>query len=141
VHDSQCVEQGGVYKNFEDQFNKTGGEGVVDSAFSGGRYHFLIKSCQTLPTNATECVVLVNDEAMSLWKSSEWGMRGLQVSFPRLKDRFICEEYGEHLILLLTVMPLYSFCTQYVGINQIRSVYFPYLEGHEANEILDWILN
>jgi hypothetical protein len=68
-------------------------------------------------------------------------MRGLQGSFPQLKDRLIYEEHGERLLLLLTVVHLYNFCTQYVGINQIRYLFLPHLEGHEANEILDWVLN
>jgi hypothetical protein len=113
VHDSQCTEQGGVYEKLEDQFQRTGGKGVVDSAFRRGRYPFLIKSCQTLPTNATQRVVLVNNDATSLCHSSEWGMRGLQASFPRLRDRFMYEEYGECLLILLTLVHLfllYSFC-------------------------------
>ena len=141
VHDSQCVEQGGVYEKLEEQFQRTGGKGVVDSAFSRGRYPFLIKSCQTLPTNATQRVVLVNNEATSLRQSSEWGMRGLQASFPRLKDRFIYEEYGERLLKVLTVVHLFNFRTRYVWLNQIRSVFLPHLEENNANVILDWVIN
>ncbi len=66
VHDSQVAEHGGVYGKLEEQFVITGGKGVVDSAFSLGRYPFLIKSCQTLPTSSTTHIILVNEEAMSL---------------------------------------------------------------------------
>jgi hypothetical protein len=64
-----------------------------------------------------EHIILVNEEATSLQQSSEWGMRGLQASFPRLKVRFIYEEFGEHLLLLLTAVHLYNFCVRYVGKN------------------------
>jgi hypothetical protein len=46
-------------------------------------------------------------------------MRGLQASFPRIKDRFSYEEYDEHLV---------NFCTWYVGLNQIRSVFLLHLD-------------
>ena len=141
VHDSQVAEQGGVYEKLEDQHRITGGKGVVDSAFSRGRYPFLIKSCQTLPTDATQRIVLVNDEATSLRQSSEWGMRGLQGSFPRLKDRFMYEEYGERLLVLLTIVHLYNFRARYVGMNQIRSVFMPTLEQYSADIILEWVQN
>ncbi len=77
MHDSLCEEQGGVYAKLEPMFLASGGKGVVDSAFSRGRYEFLIKSCQTLPTNAPRRTILVNSEDSSLRQSSEWGMRGL----------------------------------------------------------------
>jgi hypothetical protein len=138
-YDSQVAEQGGVYKNLEEQHRLMGGKGVVDSAFSRDRYTFLIKSCQMLLTNATQCIVLVNDEATSLWQSFEWGMRGLQGSFPRLKDRFMYEEYGEQLLVLLTILHLYNFLARYVGMNQIRSVFMPVIEQYNADIILEWV--
>jgi hypothetical protein len=66
-----------MYDKLEEQHELTGGKGVVDSAFSRGRYPFLIKSCQTLPTNSTERIVLVNNEATALWQTFEYDMRGL----------------------------------------------------------------
>jgi hypothetical protein len=124
MHDSQIAEQGGVYAKLEIAYDASGGKGVVDSAFARGRYEFLIKSCQTLPSNTPHQRVLVNSEASSLQQSSECGMRGLHASFPRIKDRFIYEENGEQLLILLTVVHLFNFRTWYVGLNQIRSVFF-----------------
>ena len=138
MHDSQIAEQGGVYAKLEMAYNASGGKAVVDSAFARGRYEFLIKSCQTLPSNAPRQTVLVNSDASSLRQSSEWGMRGLQASFPRIKDRFIYEENGERLLILLTVVHLFNFRTRYVGLNQIRSVFLPQLELHDGNTVLEW---
>jgi hypothetical protein len=51
MHGNQIAEQGGVYAKLEIAYNASGNEGVVDSAFARGRYEFLIKSCQSLPSN------------------------------------------------------------------------------------------
>jgi hypothetical protein len=48
MHDSQ----GGVYAKLEVAYDASVDKGVVDSAFARGRYEFLIKSCQTNPTNS-----------------------------------------------------------------------------------------
>jgi len=119
-------------------FLASGGKDVVDSAFSRGKCEFLIKSCQTLPTNAPRRTILVNSEASSLRQSSEWGMRGLQGSFPRIKDHFLYEENGERLPMLLCVVHLFNFRTRYVGLNQIRSVFLPLLEQNDGNRVLQW---
>jgi hypothetical protein len=37
----------------------------------------------------------IHRQATSVRQLSEWGMRGLQGSFPRLKDRLLYEERGE----------------------------------------------
>jgi hypothetical protein len=66
----------------EEPFGSTHGQGVVDSACSLGRYPFLLKSYQTLPTDAIQHVVLVNDELVLIWQSSDWGLRGLQGPSP-----------------------------------------------------------
>jgi hypothetical protein len=138
MHDSQVAEYGGVYAKLEAAHEASGGKGVVDSAFARGRYPFLIKSCQTLPTNALHQRVLVNSEASSMRQSAEWGMRGLQASFPRIRDRLTYEENGERLLILLTVVHLFNFRTRYVGLNQIRSVFLPQLELHDGNMVLQW---
>jgi hypothetical protein len=51
------------------------------------------------------------------------------------------EEYGEWLLVLLTIVHLYNFCARYVGINQIRSVFMPTLEQYNADIILEWVQN
>ena len=49
-----------------------------------------IKSSQQDPLDREE--LLINREATSMRQSTKWGMRSLQESFPRLKDRFQYEE-------------------------------------------------
>ena len=58
---------------------------------------------------------------------SEWGMRGLQGSFPRLKDRIKYEERGERKLILQMIVLLYNFRASTVGQNQISSSFMPHL--------------
>jgi len=138
MHDSAVADYGKVYDKLEHQYEVTGGKGVVDSAFSRRRHGFLIKSSQTVASNAPRRTVLVQRDATSLRQTAEWGMRGFQGSFPRMKDRFHYEEDGERLLMLLTTVHLYNFRTRYVGLNQIRTVFLPHLERDLGNAVLSW---
>ena len=73
-------------------------------------------------------------QAMLLWQQAtscrqpaEWGMRGLQDSFPRLKDCIVYEENGERAIILKFITLLYNYRVRSVGINQILNHYMPLL--------------
>ena len=69
-------------------------------------------------------------------QSAEWGMRGLQASFPRLKDRFPYEERGERRITLKMITLIYNMRARMVGINQIRNTYMEYLNNN-ANMVFN----
>jgi hypothetical protein len=138
VHDSMVAEWGGVYEKLGRVHRQTGGRCTVDSAFSKRNYPYLIKSAQNGGVGETPeqfaANVRLNAEATSMRQSAEWGMRALQSSFPRLKDRFIYEEYGERKIILKTMLLLYNLRARKVGINQIKNTYMPALEAN-ANEM------
>jgi hypothetical protein len=51
---------------------------------------------------------------------AEWGMRGLQASFPRLKDRLDYEEKGEQQLVLELIVYLYNYRASLVGLSQIQ---------------------
>ena len=101
----------------EQVYNETGGKVVVDSAFNIGQKDFLIKSSQQDPADANE--LLVNRDATSVRQLSEWGMRMIQGSFPRLTERIMYEERGDRKIILSLMVHLYNYQTSQVGINQI----------------------
>ena len=65
-------------------YDKFGGKVVVDSAFKIGSKEFVIKSSQQDPTDPEK--LLINRAATSVRQLSEWGMRMISGSFPRLKD-------------------------------------------------------
>jgi hypothetical protein len=69
---------------------------------------------------------------------SEWGMCGLQGSFPQMKNRLQYEERGERRIILLLVGLLYNFRAETVGQNQIQSTFMPLLQLDVGNFILGY---
>jgi hypothetical protein len=85
------------------------------------------------PRNAEDLVK--NCEVTSIRQLSEWGMRMIAGSFPRLKDSLRHEEEGERMVILCLMVHLYNFQTSQVGINQImnsfceKNNYF----GHDCN--------
>jgi hypothetical protein len=134
VHDSMIAEHGGVYDKLEQVHNETGGLVTGDSAFSKVKYNFIIKSGTADPLLDSPEDYAKNKEATSMRQTAEWGMRGLQSSFPRLKDRLIYEEYGERRVILKVLILLYNLRARKVGINQIKNTYMPALEL-DANEL------
>jgi hypothetical protein len=139
THDSTITmaDWGGLYDKLEQVFNETGLKFVIDSAFSSSTVDFLIKSSQHyLVADAgledRDDVlddIAVKRAATSMRQSAEWGMRAVQaLSFPRLKDTLPYEENGERRMILTCLFLLYNCRARLVGINQIASVYLPYLE-------------
>ena len=131
VHDSLMAEWGSVYDKLGRVYACCGGKCTVDSAFSRKSHPYLIKPSQTEfgEENCQEFAanVQLNAEATSMRQSADWGMRALQVSFPRLKDRFIYEEYGKRRVMFKMILLLFNLRVRRVGINQIRSTYMPAL--------------
>ena len=64
-------------------------------------------------------------DATSRRQSAECGMKALQGSFLRLKDRFRFEENGERREMLECIALLYNFRCKFLGLNQIRNVFVP----------------
>jgi hypothetical protein len=58
----------------------------------------------------------------SLRQASEWGMRSLQGSFPRLKSR-LCSDKEKRKDIILSIILLHNFRTTHVGLNQIATVF------------------
>ena len=124
---------GNVYNKLEKVFQRTWGKCTVDSAFSKRNYPFLIKSGPSnLGLGETRQEFRENArlqaEATSMRQAAEWGMRSLQASFQRLKERFIYEEHGERKVIMKSLLLLYNLRARKVGINQIRNTYLPALD-------------
>jgi DDE superfamily endonuclease len=108
MHDSTMANWGGIYKKLDDLYEATGAKVVVDSAFALENCQSLYKSCQS---NIDNCGYVrqnleVQRQAASVRQMAEWGMRGLQASFPRLKDRLIYEEKGYQQLILQLIISL-----------------------------------
>lgn len=138
VHDSLIAEWGSIYDKLGRVYDTCGGTCTVDSAFSARRNQYLIKSGQQRLVGETRAELIrhirLNAEATSMRQSAEWGMRTLQASFPRIRDRFIYEERGERRLVMEMCFLLYNLRARRVGINQIRSVYMSAL-NMQANDV------
>lgn len=129
-HDSTMASVGGVYDTLDEIYHRTSTRIVVDSAFAKEERPSMIKSHQVnFDRNGRQRQPSqVHRDATSVRQLSEWGMRGLQGSFPRLKDRIFYEERGERKIILLMVILLFNFRASSVGQNQIRSSFMRHLD-------------
>jgi hypothetical protein len=125
IHDSAIAELGGVYDRLSEVYDRTGGMCCVDSAFCSVSKPFIIKSSDNVLTAANAEDLLLRTQATSLRQAAEWGMRAIQSSFPRLKDRIHYENNGERKIFLSLLPLLYNYRTNLVGLNQIANTYVP----------------
>jgi hypothetical protein len=132
THDSTMADWGGLYDRLKQVYNETGLKFVIDSAFSSSTVDFLIKSFQDYDRDDVLESIAEKRAATSMRQSAEWRMRAVQASFPRLKDTLLYKEYGERHMILTCLYLLYNCRARLVGINQIASVYLPYLEN-DAN--------
>jgi hypothetical protein len=138
MHDSTMANWSGLYKQVDGLYDRKGGKIVVDSAFAADDRPSVYKSFQSnfdsrgnVRQNSQ-----VQSQATSVRQMAEWGMRGLQGSFPRLKDRIMYEERGERRLILELVVLLYNYRASVVGMNQIQSVFMPWLEKN-ANQFIN----
>jgi hypothetical protein len=130
IHDSKTAELGDVFPNcLESSILRA--ESVLLIPISLSR-NIPFSSSQVKSTGSCcqQCRfckrVRLNREATAMRQSAEWGMRAIQSSFPRLKDRFIYEELGERKIILKMMILLYNVRARLVGIIQIKK-YMPAL--------------
>jgi DDE superfamily endonuclease len=130
IHDSKIAEWGGVYHKLSKVFRKTRGKCCTDSAFSLARCPFILKAGQANYENLNCLVESYNlsKEIASIRQTLEWGMRCMQASFPRLKDRFYYKEFGERKLILKLCILLHNLRARRVGINQIKNVYIQNLD-------------
>jgi hypothetical protein len=85
---------GRIYTKLEKIYEETGLKFVINSAFSSANIPYLIRSSQdylTADDNLQDADdqlldLQIKREATSMQQSAEWGIRGVQSSFPRLKD-------------------------------------------------------
>jgi hypothetical protein len=79
----------------------------------------------------------------SLWQASEWGMRGLQGTFPRCKKRLPSNKEKRRCVLECIIL-VHNFRTEVVGQNQISAVFAPEYEQviniHGYNRICRYYL-
>jgi hypothetical protein len=141
-HDSHLANQGNIYRLVDDLYQRTGSRIVADSAFAANHRPSILTSRQNNVDNQGNIPQRsdVHRQATSVRQMAEWGMRGLQGSFPRLKDRILYEERGERRLILHMIVLLYNFRASTVGQNQIQSSFMPHL-NRSANRYATDVVN
>ncbi len=103
----------------------------VDQGFprSGDAYGMLVgpvtkRAARRLHCDIRDYYLRISNIHTSLRQASEWGMRGLQGTFPRCKKRLPSESDKRRLVLEAIVL-VHNFRTDYVGFSQIKTVFDP----------------
>ena len=131
-HDSNISDYG-FYEPLEHIYLRDGGKVVVDSVFKVINAPYLIKLSNVDPMDLES--IAINSNATSIRQLSEWGMRIIQASYPRLKEPLLYEEDGDRMIILKLMVNLYNFQAEMIGQNQIFNSYIESQDG-----ILDTIV-
>ncbi len=113
------------------------------------------RQARRLAANLRQYLLTISNVYVSLRQASEWGMRGLQGTFPRFKKRLPGNAFKRSLVIKSIVF-IHNFRTEIVGLNQIRTVFDPeyerYISLHGYDRIRryyfnnddvydDWIIN
>jgi len=106
VHDSTLAEWCDMYGKLETIYKRTGGVCCLDSAFSAASSPYLLKSSGDVTKAKSPTEVRRISQATSVWQASEWGMKAIQGTFPRIKDTLHYEEGGERKIYLMLMVLL-----------------------------------
>ena len=103
----------------------------VDQGFprSGDAYGTFVgpvtrRAARRLHRDIRNYLLRISNVHTSLRQASEWGMRGLQGTFPRCKKRLPSDDKLRRLVLDAIIL-VHNFWTDYVGYNQIKSVFDP----------------
>jgi hypothetical protein len=81
-----------------------------------------------LAPNLCPYLLRLSNVYVSLRQASEWGMRGLQGTFPRCKKRLPGNPFTRKLVIQFIVL-VRNFPTEAVGLNQIKTVFDPEYEN------------
>ena len=102
---------------------------VVDQGFPrrGSAYGVLVgpvsrRSARRLHRDVRDYLLRISNIHTSLRQASEWGMRGLQGTFPRCKKRLPSDSEKRRLVLENIIL-IHNFRTELVGLNQIKTVF------------------
>jgi hypothetical protein len=85
------------------------------------------RSARRLHPLVRDNLIRMSNVYTSLWQASEWGMRGLQGTFPRCKKRLPSNKEKRRRVLEFIIL-VHKFRTEVVGHNQISAVFAPEYE-------------
>ena len=131
-NDARLARDGGLYDILDsrlddDQFI------VADSIFPA--HGTKVKRPPKVDEPGPDCAesLLFFRDLISARQSAEWGMGGLERTFPRLTARFHWERKGIRGTVLLICYHLVNFRAREMGLNQIRTVWWGSVENFLEN--------
>jgi hypothetical protein len=108
----------------------------VDQGFPrSGRYADILvgpvskKDAKRLSPILRNAILERANDHVSLRQASEWGMRGLQGTWPRIKSRLTSNSSKRRLIISCIIL-LNNYRTEYLGLNQITTVFNKHYEQY-----------
>jgi hypothetical protein len=107
----------GVYKICVDQDFPRSGD--THGTFVGP---VMKQQAQRLHHDVQNYLLKISNVHTSLWQASEWGMRGLQGTFPCCKSCLPSDSVQRRLVLEAIIL-IHNFCTDYVGYSQIKTFF------------------
>ncbi len=127
MHESTIADWGGIHDKLLLLYEGMGAVTCVNLAFRMRNSPYIIKSLQTnyIGEGNTDAAVqhdiMQKRQATSMRQSSEWGMRALQSSFPRMFDQMTYKQKGEQQIGIKMMVYFYNLHARMVGINQFKN--------------------
>ena len=85
------------------------------------------RTARQLPGSVWDNMLALSNDYTSLRQASEWGMRGLQGTFPRLKKHLPSDKDKRWLVIECIIF-VNNFRTSIIGQNQIATVFDPEYE-------------
>lgn len=138
-HDARVARP--IFKKLRDQ-TPEGYYLVTDTAFPRGtsqiqgRIRAPLKAGSTLPADPVEraAVKAFDRQLLSYRQTAEWGNRGIQGTFGRLRVPLPINYTDHRADLLEGCIRLFNVRTRRVGLNQIRTVYMPIWNATKEQE-------
>jgi hypothetical protein len=96
------------------------------------------RSARRLHRDVRDYLLKISNVHTSLQQAREWGVRGLQGTFPRLKRRLPSDD-NKRRIVLESIVYVHNLRTDIVGKNQIKTVFDPEYERIHSLEGYDRI--
>ena len=85
------------------------------------------RTARRLHRDMRDYLLRLSNVYTSLRQASEWGMRGLQGSFPRFKKRLPSDSFRRRQVIEAIVL-IHNYRTELVGLSQIKTVFDPEYE-------------